>query len=44
MKIKVVNVGIKIDRIITVKLVFEKKLLNVINAYEPQVKCNEKKK
>jgi hypothetical protein len=44
MKSKVVNAGRKSDRIITVKLVFEGKILNVISAYMPHVECEEREK
>jgi exonuclease III len=43
MKSKVVDVGRKIDRNIMVKLVFEKKLLNVISTYR-QVEYEEREK
>lgn len=36
MKIKESDVGRKIDRIMTIKLVFEKELLNLVSAYEQQ--------
>jgi len=44
MKSKVVDVGKKSDRIMTVKLVFEEKVLNIVGAYVPQVGCEEREK
>ncbi|XP_050523222.1 uncharacterized protein LOC126895426 [Daktulosphaira vitifoliae] len=41
MKSKVVEVTRNSDRIIVVKLIFEKKVLNVISAYVQQVGCDE---
>jgi hypothetical protein len=42
MKSKVINVERKNDRIITVKFVCEEKVLNVINMYVSQIRCEEK--
>ncbi|KAL4142689.1 hypothetical protein QTP88_005099 [Uroleucon formosanum] len=44
MKIKVVDVERKSDRIIMVKLVGEEKVLNVISAYASQVSCEVREK
>jgi len=42
MKSKVVDVVKKNDRVIVVKLIFKEKALNVVNAYAPQIGCEEK--
>jgi len=44
MKSKIVDVGRKSDRIMTVILVFKEKVLNVISAYAPQVGCGKREK
>lgn len=41
MKCELVDVARKEDRIMTVKLVSKEKVLNVINAYAPQVECKK---
>lgn len=42
MKSKLVYVIRKRDEIITVKLIFEKKIWNVVSVYDPQVKKEDK--
>jgi len=44
LKNRAVDVVKKCDRVIVVKLIFEKKILNVVSAYASQVGCEEKDK